>query len=595
MKIVINTRAALILIMQTTTMSFETGGYRSQFNKPDGFGNNNRNYEPRQYNNKRRLTDEELYEAWTAVYAQIETNPDAFEIWESLIDAAVALEGGLTKSSSDRALQLARFSFDLFLKRFPQAHRYWIRFAKLEFRLGFTENAQRIFVEGISNVPMSVELWKEYCGFVLVASPNPDMTRSVFESAVAQVGLHFLAHGVWDKYIEFEEREQDPIRLAKLYARIIRIPLHQYARYFSKFMEIVPTVAIENIIPPNVIEQFRAEFEFENTEQEEKPKQTAEEKRVEEDTDLSVRVSNYHYQIYVMTQKQVATRWQYEAMIKRSFFHVVYLPEDEIVNWRRYLQFEEIEGDDDRIIALYERAVIPTARYEEIWLRYARWLVASNMPEQARTVFQRGAYSVPIGRTELRLQFARFEESQGFPETAKEIYNSILEALPACVEAIISLANLKRRHESSSSAIDFLDAKCTTLLEDPNNKDDVLAAALLVVSLANMFLYFRGGIKAARKVYQDKATYFPRVYHFWLEYLRFEINETSFIKNTQQKLAQHKIVAALYDQIKINAELTPLQLKDIGHIYMVYLLSCDELNSREATEKYFQIDLDVHN
>ncbi|KAF5098972.1 hypothetical protein D0Z00_001838 [Geotrichum galactomycetum] len=579
-------------------MSSETGGYRSQFNKPNGFGNssnNNRNYEPRQYHgSKRRQTDEELYEAWAAVYAQIETNPDAFDIWESLIDAAVALEGGLTKSSSERALQLARFSFDLFLKRFPHAHRYWIRFAKLEFRLGFTENAKRMFLEGVSNVPASVELWKEYCGFVLMASPDSNATRVVFESAVAQVGLHFLSHGVWDKYIEFEEREQDPIRLAKLYARIVRIPLHQYARYFAKFLELAPSVPIEEIVPATVIEQFRAEFEVDKAEQEEKPKQTADESRAEEEADLSSRVADYHYQIYVTTQNQVAARWQYEAMIKRSFFHVVYLPEDELVNWRRYLYFEEVEGNEDRIIALYERAVIPTARYEEVWLRYARWLVASDLPEHARTVFQRGAYSVPIGRTELRLQFARFEESQGFPETAKEIYSSIIEALPACVEAIIGLANLKRRHESSSAAIEFLEAKCATLLEDPSNKDFILAAALLVVSLANISLYFRGGIKAARKVYQDKAVYFAQVYHFWLEYLRFEISETSFIKNAKLKREQQEIIAALYDQIKTSAGLTPAQLKDLGHIYMVHLLSSDELNSQQATQKYFQIDLDVH-
>ena len=579
-------------------MSSETGGYRSQFNKPNGYGNNNsnnRNYEPRQYHgSKRRQTDEELYEAWAAVYAQIETNPDAFDIWENLIDAAVSLEGGLVKSSSERALQLARFSFDLFLKRFPHAHRYWIRFANLEFRLGFTENAKRVFLEGVSNVA-SVELWKEYCEFMLMASPDSDATRAVFESAVAQVGLHFLSHGVWDKYIEFEEREQDPVRLAKLYARIVRIPLHQYARYFAKFFELAPTVPIEEIVPATVIEQFRAEFEVDKAEQEEKPKQTADESRAEEEADLSSRVADYHYQIYVTTQNQVAARWQYEAMIKRSFFHVVYLPEAELVNWRRYLYFEEVEGNEDRIITLYERAVIPTARYEEIWLRYARWLVASDLPEQARTVFQRGAYSVPIGRTELRLQFARFEESQGFPETAKEIYSSIIEALPACVEAIIGLANLKRRHESSSAAIEFLEAQCATLLEDPSNKDFISAAALLVVSLANISLYFRGGIKAARKVYQDRAVHFAQVYHFWLEYLRFEINETSFIKNAKLKREQQDIIAAIYDQIKTSAGLTPVQLKDLGHIYMVHLLSSDELNSQQATQKYFQIDLDVHN
>lgn len=582
-------------------MSSATGGYRSH-DHASNFNRGGAGYDgPRQDTrggggghsfHKRRQTDQELYDNWTSIYAEVEANPDAFNVWEDLIESAEGLEGGLCKASSERAFQLFRFSYDLFLKRFPFAHGYWIRYAELEFRLGFTDNAELVYLQAVSVIPLSVDLWTAYCAFKLISSPNPDAVRMIFERATGQAGLHYLAHTLWDKYIEFEEREDDPIRLFNLYDRIIRVPLHQYAKYFAKFMELCPSIPVEALVDPAYLEQFRAEFEVDKSERAEQDerqdfKPTAEEVRAEEETDLRSRIANYHVQIYVKTQNQVAARWQYESTILRPFFHVVYLAEVELVNWRRYIHFEEVEGDIDRVVAIYERAVIPTAQYEEMWLRYARWLIASNMIEQARVVFQRGSYAVPIGRTELRLQYARFEEAQGNPETAKDIYNIILEALPTSTETIIGLANLMRRHESTEAAIEYLQAQSKSLLAAGGFQD----AAFVLASVANMRLYAKnGGPEAARQVYASSAAQFLTCYYFWREYLRFEINEAS-IKSSKTDL---EIVESVYNQIKTMAGLTSVQLKDLGHIYMVHLLSNDGLASQAATQEYFAIDGEIH-
>ena len=59
---------------------------------------------------------------------------------------------------------------------------------------------------------------------------------SVFERAAAAIGYNFISHTFWDKYIEFEESKNESARLLTLLERIIHIPLHQYARYFEKFV-----------------------------------------------------------------------------------------------------------------------------------------------------------------------------------------------------------------------------------------------------------------------------------------------------------------------------------------------------------------------
>lgn len=549
-----------------------------------------RNHESRGGGNHRgRPTDEQLYNFWSNIHAEVEAHPDAFNIWEDLIEAAEALEGGLSKASSARALQLFRYSFDLFLKRFPLSHGYWIKYAELEFRLGFTDNAELVYTTAVSVSPASIELWTAYCAFKLLISPDPIAVRMTFERAVEQVGLHYLAHTLWDKYIEFEEREGDKQRLFSLYDRIIRIPLHQYARYFASFMEMCPSMPVDALVEPSYLEQFRAEFEIDKAErtQEEREQDSTTNEEAEEEADIRVRIANYHIQIYVSTQNQVAARWQYESNISRAFFHVVFLAEDELVNWRKYLHFEEVERNAERITLLYERAVIPTAQYEEFWLRYARWLVARNLIEQARTVLQRGCNVVPIGRTALRIYYAQFEEAHGNPETAKDIYNIILEALPNSTETLVGLANLLRRHQSTQAALEFLQLQTKTLLNAGMLED----AALLIETTANIQLYGKdGGLDVARQVYASMAAQFLASYHFWREYLRFEINEASLKSNEQT----HENVESVYNMIKTMTSLTPVQLKDLGHIYMTYLLSSDYLGSERATTEYFAIDGEVH-
>lgn len=43
-----------------------------------------------------------------------------------------------------------------------------------------------------------------------------------------------MPHVFWDKYIEFFESKEEYSKLVQLMDRIIKIPMHQYARFFEK-------------------------------------------------------------------------------------------------------------------------------------------------------------------------------------------------------------------------------------------------------------------------------------------------------------------------------------------------------------------------
>lgn len=55
--------------------------------------------------------------------------------------------------------------------------------------------------------------------------------------------------------------------------------------------------------------------------------------------------------------------------IKRPYFHVKPLEQDQLANWREYLDFEIEQGDPNRIRILFERCLIACALYEEFWLK----------------------------------------------------------------------------------------------------------------------------------------------------------------------------------------------------------------------------------
>ena len=62
------------------------------------------------------------------------------------------------------------------------------------------------------------------------------LTYSLFEKATASVGYDFFSHPVWDKYIEWEEAKGYKTNVVRILDKLITIPLHQYARFFEKYV-----------------------------------------------------------------------------------------------------------------------------------------------------------------------------------------------------------------------------------------------------------------------------------------------------------------------------------------------------------------------
>lgn len=173
--------------------------------------------------------------------------------------------------------------------------------------------------------------------------------------------MDFLSHPFWDKYLEFEQGQMNSDAVFSILERVIQIPLHQYARYYEKYSNLlgsVPTrydftVYVRELVSEDEMKALSTQLQQENPE-----------KSLEEvDNLVRQKIFASKAEIHQNTKKGVQERWTYESGIKRTYFHIKPLDDSQKSNWIKYLDWEEEQGDLLRIYALYERCLVPCVSF----------------------------------------------------------------------------------------------------------------------------------------------------------------------------------------------------------------------------------------
>ena len=426
----------------------------------------------------------------------------------------------------------------------------------------------------------------QYSPFLSGCSLLTLVYNRLFERGASCVGLDFLAHPFWDKYLEFEERLEAYDKIFAILDRVVHIPMHQYARYFERYRQLAQSRPLTELLPADTLAQFRAEIETEGptTVQAGSQQIKAERGELEIEREMRTRIDNFHLEIFARTQTETTKRWTYESEVKRPYFHVTELDEGQLVNWRKYLDFEEIEGDHHRTQFLYERCLVTCAYYDEFWLRYARYMLAQpGKEEEVRNVYQRASMLyAPISRPAVRLHYAYFEEMCNRVEVAKDIHQAILVNLPGHIETIVSLANLSRRHGGLEAAIEVY----KTFVE--SSQCDIYAKAALVAEWARLLWKIKGSVDEARQVFQKNQHWYLDSRPFWINYLMFELEQPT---SAETESTQYQRIKQVHEDIRRKSHLPPLTIKDLTHYYMVYLL---ERGTKDAAKEYLTLDREVN-
>ena len=356
--------------------------------------------------------------------------------------------------------------------------------------------------------------------------------------------------------------------------------MHQYARYFERYRQLAQTRPLPELVPTEILAQFRAEVESAATAG--LPPGSKADADIERE--VRVRIDQYHLDIFTATQTETTKRWTYESEIKRPYFHVTELDESQLSNWRKYLDFEEAEGAYPRTQFLYERCLVTCAHYDEFWLRYARWMSAQEgKEEEVRNIYQRAStLYVPISRPLTRLRYAYFEEMSDRVEVAKDIHNAILVSLPGHIETIISLANISRRHSGLDSAIEVYKSHIDS------TECDIHAKASLVAEWARLMWKIKGSSEDARQVFQKNVLWYLDSRPFWTSYLAFELEQPT---SSDTENVQYERIKQVVEDIRSKSSLPPDTVKELVQSYMVYLL---ERGTRETAKEYMTLDREVN-
>lgn len=365
-------------------------------------------------------------------------------------------------------------------------------------------------------------------------------------------------------------------RIFTILGRIIHIPMHQYARYFERFRQLAQSRPLTETCPSDVMAQFRAEIELEAGGN---PKSQA-----EFDAELRTRIDNHHLEIFHLCQTETTKRWTFEQEIKRPYFHVTDLDDAQLVNWRKYLDWEESEGDYIRISFLYERCLVAAAYYDEFWLRYARWMLAQiGRTEEVRNIYQRAScFYAPIARPTVRLQWALFEEMNNRVDVAHAIYEAMLLTTPGHVETIVAWANSQKRHAGIDDAIAIYQAQ----IESPTV--DSAAKAALVASWARLVWKIRGSVPKAREIFQRHQKSYLDSRDFWTSYIEFEMEQPVTSEN---EAAQHQRIKQIAEDVRRKSQLPAEAVKELSQVYMAYLL---ERGTKDVAKEYMGLDREIN-
>ncbi|KAI0176187.1 pre-mRNA-processing factor 39 [Hypoxylon sp. FL1284] len=509
---------------------------------------------------------------------EVEADTDNFESWEKLIRACEAQEGGLNRNSSPQALATLRDVYDRFLLKFPLLFGYWKKYADLEFNISGPESAEMIYERGCASITNCVDLWASYCSFKMETTHTPHLVRELFERAATCVGLDFLAHPFWDKYIEYEERQEAQDKIFAILQRVIHIPMHQYARYFERFRQLAHSRPIKELVPAETLARFQAEVNAESA-----AYGMAARTELEVERDVRAKIDTLFYETFQKTQDETTKRWTYESEIKRPYFHVTELENSQLANWRKYLDFEEAEHDFARTAFLYERCIVTCALYDEFWLRYARWMSAQpGKEEEVRHIYMRAAtLFVPISRPGIRLQFAYFEESCGRVGVARDIHEAILMQLPDSVEVIVSCANLERRQNGLDAAIQVYQTQINA------SHVNIFTKAVLVTRWAFLLWKIKGSVDEARTVFMKNVQWYADSRHFWEKWLQFEVEQPT---NVELESQNAKRIEHIFEELLDKSRISSAAKKEL---YLEYLAYLQERGGADAMKQFLTIDREI--
>lgn len=288
------------------------------------------------------------------------------------------------------------------LTRYPLLFGYWKKFTAIEYQFHDLATSLKTLEDATEAFPHSIDLWCDYLRVLTINFPKEtELINTKITKAKLLIGWQFYSHPFWDLIIEYYGK--NGIDVIPTYNEVVRIPLHQYAKYIGAFKKVLQGQKLTN-----------------------------EMKKID--------------QLGKQNQTMVGVVWPFESTIKQTYFNLTPLPEDEPRKWTKYLQYliENHPSKRELIESVFERSLIPCCHMEEIWEMYLRWTESLKKPLDLDSVTniielcKRGCRVLPDSDKKFRLAYLSFLESE-YMSHGKEADLLISESFEECVKMVVNI------------------------------------------------------------------------------------------------------------------------------------------------------------
>ncbi|KAL3985366.1 hypothetical protein ACH3XW_38340 [Acanthocheilonema viteae] len=412
-----------------------------------------------------RSSDRETTDLLKLCWKPLKDDSRNFDAWTHLLQYIEQLNE--TKA--------AREAYDDFFKRYPYCYGYWRKYAEFERRHKHYDRCTEVYERGVTAIPLSVDLWLHYIAFVKEIVQHQDnavqKTRLIYDNAIEACGMEFRSDKLWDEYINWELSNGETVRAGALFDQILSIPTLLYSNHFDKYKTFVNSNEPDRVVSQDEYSEIfaKVEADLRNTVDgdlfflEDCVDESSSECIAEGGEEVSKRVFTKRKHCeealrvlrteilerrnkkYLLNEQEVSRRWAFEENIKRPYFHVKPLERAQLRNWRTYLDFEIECGDITRITVLFERCLIACALYEEMWIKYARYLESIGESSRARSVFRRATEVHLPRKPNVHLAYSAFEEKNGDFEKANSILANFDHRYPGYAVIALRRIGIERR------------------------------------------------------------------------------------------------------------------------------------------------------
>lgn len=322
---------------------------------------------------------------------QVSKSPKTLAHWEALLNHFLSISSPISKSIDEYLLELIRSTYESMLFQFPFLENYHIEYALLEYKLGNITRMHKIFENGLQCFNnRSLLLWIEYLKICNRLISDDRLLFKKYEFAESYIGLHFFSGEFWHLYLdEIKLRCKMPQHYIKVLRKIIEIPLYEYCAFYDLWLQ-----AIEDVTDLSELRYFASDDELW--------------KKLKINSQLQGRrgphlqyskksLRNITKEMYLTVQYEVMEIFElFESKISTRFYTSpeTLAPHQDVVIWFKYLDYTTKKKNGDLIKLQFQRALLPLAHYEDIWLQYSKFLVddlndylgAKNILMQALTI-----------------------------------------------------------------------------------------------------------------------------------------------------------------------------------------------------------------